>query len=84
MPENLKKIKPLTAVEVGIILSTRPWYEKLLNLLTHSSEKNFSDDEFKRDTHAKEVIEFETSYHNIFKSYRIRGAVLNFLKKGTF
>ena len=84
MPKNLKKTPPLTAIEAGIVLSARPWYEKLLNFLTYSSEKDFSYDELKRDTHVKEVIEFETSYHNIFKSYRVRGAVMNFLKKGTF
>jgi len=83
-PKTLKKIKPLTNMETGIILSEKPWYERLFEIITRTSMPEHIYNDVKQEFQAKEVIDLSTSHHNVFKSGRIRAAIVNFLEKGVF
>ena len=83
-PKALTKIKPITRIETGIILSGKPWYEKFLELITFSLTPKLSYNQIKKTTRAKEVIEINCHHHNVFKSHRIQDAIIAFLKEGHF
>lgn len=83
-PEKIVKLPQLTAIENGIVITGRPLWERILELLTKSRMPRKTVDEIKEHTKAVSVIKIEKERFNTFKDKKLCAAVINFLQNGNF
>lgn len=83
-PDRVSHIPALQKIESGIVLSNKPWYRRLVELLLGVYSPDSSVDEVQKITQNKNVIKIANRKLNIFNNPAIRHAVMSFLEKGKF
>ncbi len=83
-PENIEKLVPITNMDLGVIMTGRSFWYKLLELFTFSVTKRKTHEEIKLFTGAKDVLNLKNYRINVFKNRNVSDAVMSFLLKGEF
>ena len=83
-PDNIEKLVPLTSMKSGVIITPKPLWFKLAELITLSMVKKKTDEEIKLFTGADEVMSINNCRKNVFDNKNVSDAVMSFIIKGEF
>ncbi len=83
-PDKVKKLPQISEMPLGIILTNKPWWKKILETITLSLMPKPLPNEVKDLTKAKDVVYIRSHRLNIFNNKEICRATVDFLKKGKF
>ena len=82
--ENIEKLTPISNIETGVIIANKPFWIRLLKLLTFTVDRKCSDEQIKNVTGATDIIRISNHHHNVFKNNDVSDAVMSFIVSGNF
>ena len=81
---KLEKLSPLSDIPTGVIMTTKPFVIKILEILTNSFSKKSKHNQIKKFTGATSVIDISNYRINVCKNNDVSDAIMSFLACGKF